>query len=106
MHARVAKLDSHSPLFLGDLDDPRVKSHCTRAWSRGTFVPVTKTSWGTYVRAISDNQSEIAERMGTSQSTVSRWMRDDVVPSAELVIKLARAYGLSPIDALVAAGYL
>lgn len=67
---------------------------------------MTKETWGRYVRAISDNQSEIAERIGSSPSTVSRWMSGDVVPLATMVIQLARAYELSPVAALVAAGYL
>ena len=67
---------------------------------------VTKDTWGRYVAAISSNQSEIADKVGTSAGTVSRWISGDVVPSAQNVIALARAYQLSPVAALVAAGYL
>jgi len=58
---------------------------------------VTKTSW--------DSQVEIAKRSGAAQSTVSRWLTG-TVPDAESVVQLARAYGMSPVAALVAAGYL
>lgn len=91
--------------ILGEWPYLREKSHCTRAWFRSTVFAVTKTSWGTYVQALSDSQAEIAERAGVSQPSVSRWLNGGV-PSVELVIKLARSYGMSPVSALVAAGYL
>ena len=58
------------------------------------------------MRAISSNQSEIAAKASTAQSTVSRWLSGDSRPDARTVIALARAYSMSPVAALVAAGYL
>lgn len=67
---------------------------------------VTTTTWATYMSALSSSQSEIAIKVGTAQSTVSRWLSGDVVPDARQVITVARAYSMSPVVALVAAGYL
>jgi transcriptional regulator with XRE-family HTH domain len=66
---------------------------------------VPKTKWGTYVLAISDNQSEISKAAGVAQSTVSRWMAGEQ-PKPVSVISLARHYRMSPVAALVAAGFL
>jgi transcriptional regulator with XRE-family HTH domain len=68
-------------------------------------------SWAEYIRRISatvgdTNQLDISKRTGLDQTAVSRWMRDKNQPKAEAVITFARAYGRSPIEALIAAGYL
>lgn len=52
------------------------------------------------------NQSEIARAAGVSTATVSRWFSRSTQPLAPQVIAVARAYGESPVVALVAAGYL
>jgi transcriptional regulator with XRE-family HTH domain len=51
-------------------------------------------------------QSEIASATGIDQSSISRWQRGTNTPRAEAVVSFARAYGRSPVEALVAADYL
>jgi transcriptional regulator with XRE-family HTH domain len=51
-------------------------------------------------------QKDIAAAAGIDQSSISRWQRGSITPRAEAVVALARAYGRSPVEALVAAGYL
>lgn len=51
-------------------------------------------------------QSEIAGVTGIDQSSISRWQRGTNTPRAEAVVAFARAYGRSPVEALVAADYL
>ena len=65
-------------------------------------------TWPTYLRTISgkDNQKQIAEKADVAATTVGRWLAEGIVPRAEQVIAVARAYATSPLHALVAAGYL
>ncbi len=51
-----------------------------------------------------DSDRAIAARMGTNQMRVSRHLGD--APVAETVIAFARTYGVSPIEGLIAAGFL
>jgi transcriptional regulator with XRE-family HTH domain len=51
-------------------------------------------------------QKDIAAATGIDQSSISRWQRGTNTPRAEAVVALARAYGRSPVEALIAAGYL
>jgi transcriptional regulator with XRE-family HTH domain len=51
-------------------------------------------------------QKDIASAAGIDQSSISRWQSGTITPRAEAVVALARAYGRSPVEALVAAGYL
>jgi transcriptional regulator with XRE-family HTH domain len=69
---------------------------------------VTQATWWQYVATITGNaaQKEIAAATGIDQSSISRWQRGAITPRAEAVVSLARAYGRSPVEALVAAGYL
>jgi transcriptional regulator with XRE-family HTH domain len=69
---------------------------------------VTQATWWQYVATITGNaaQKEIAAATGIDQSSISRWQRGSITPRAEAVVSLARAYGRSPVEALVAAGYL
>lgn len=54
-----------------------------------------------------DRQSDAARRTGIDQATLSRWLGDGAHdPSAVRAIQFARAYGVNPIQALVAAGLL
>jgi len=65
--------------------------------------------WSVYVRRVSGGrgQLDIAAKTGLAQTNIGRWLRGDmVVPKAESVVTFARAYGQSPIEALVAAGYI
>lgn len=64
------------------------------------------TDWPTYLAALSTNQSEIARAAGVATATVSRWTSRTTQPLAPQVIAVARAYGQSPVAALMAAGYL
>jgi transcriptional regulator with XRE-family HTH domain len=67
----------------------------------------TATWWG-YVVTVTGHapQKDIAAATGIDQSSISRWQRGTITPRAEAVVALARAYGRSPVEALVAAGYL
>jgi transcriptional regulator with XRE-family HTH domain len=71
-------------------------------------TPVAQVSWWQYVVTVTANatQKEIAAATGIDQSSISRWQRGTNNPRAEAVVALARAYGRSPVEALVAAGYL
>jgi transcriptional regulator with XRE-family HTH domain len=71
-------------------------------------APVTQVSWWQYVVTVTGNaaQKDIATATGIDQSSISRWQRGTNTPRAEAVVALARAYGRSPVEALVAAGYL
>ena len=51
-------------------------------------------------------QVQIAEQTGIEQTSISRWLLGKNRPRAELVIQFARAYNRSPVEALIAAGYL
>jgi transcriptional regulator with XRE-family HTH domain len=70
--------------------------------------PVAQATWWRYVLTVTGNatQKDIAAATGIDQSSISRWQRGANTPRAEAVVALARAYGRSPVEALVAAGYL
>lgn len=72
-----------------------------------TAAPPEHT-WWQYVVAITGGaaQKDIAAVTGLDQSSISRWQRGTNTPRAEAVVTLARAYRRSPVEALVAAGYL
>jgi transcriptional regulator with XRE-family HTH domain len=65
-------------------------------------------TWWRYVVLLTGDaaQKDIAAATGIDQSSISRWQRGTNTPRAEAVVALARAYGRSPVEALVAAGYL
>jgi transcriptional regulator with XRE-family HTH domain len=69
---------------------------------------VPETTWWRYVVTLTGNaaQKDIAAATGIDQSSISRWQRGTNTPRAEAAVALARAYGRSPVEALVAAGYL
>jgi len=69
---------------------------------------VAEATWWRYVVTVTGNaaQKDIAAATGIDQSSISRWQRRTNTPRAEAVVALARAYGRSPVEALVAAGYL
>jgi transcriptional regulator with XRE-family HTH domain len=73
---------------------------------RGAHVPAM--TWWRYVVTVTGEgkQKDIAGATGIDQSTISRWQRGTSTPRAEAVVAFARAYGRSPVEALVAAGYL
>jgi transcriptional regulator with XRE-family HTH domain len=65
-------------------------------------------TWWRYVVTVTGEatQKDIAAATGIDQSSISRWQRGASTPRAEAVVALARAYKRSPVEALVAAGYL
>jgi transcriptional regulator with XRE-family HTH domain len=65
--------------------------------------------WLSYLRSLAGeaaSQTAISERTGVDLSTVNRWFMRRQPPSARTVVQVAHAYGVNPIDALIAAGYL
>lgn len=64
--------------------------------------------WAEYVKRVapSKTQTDIAALAGVDQTGVSRWLSGQTVPRVDSVIRFARNVGRSPIEALVAAGYL
>lgn len=64
--------------------------------------------WPEYLRRISagQTQTQIAERIGVGRLSVCHWMQGKTRPKPETVIAAARVFGRSPIEALLAAGYL
>lgn len=71
-------------------------------------VTTKSESWMDYVRRVTDGlpRKAIAEAAGINVSGVSRWLTGASRPSPEKVISFARGLHQSPIEALVAAGYL
>ncbi|HET6732567.1 helix-turn-helix domain-containing protein [Mycobacterium sp.] len=71
-------------------------------------APPTQGSWWQYVVTVTGNaaQKDIAATTGIDQSSISRWQRGASTPRAEAVVAFARVYRRSPVEALVAAGYL
>lgn len=65
-------------------------------------------TWATFVRAAigSTKQHAVATRLGVHPTTLSGWLHARYTPSAEGAIAFARAFNLSPAEALVAAGHL
>lgn len=45
-------------------------------------------------------QPELAQKIGTSQQNISRWERNEVIPSIDFCVQLANFYGIS-IDELL-----
>ncbi len=52
------------------------------------------------------SQAELAERLGVSQQTVSRWESGAAIPQPERIIALAELLGLEEVRLLGYAGYL
>lgn len=69
---------------------------------------LTDMTWWEYVRrtAGTDVQTVIAERTGIAQATVSRWKLGRQAVDATSAVTVARAFGRSPVEALVIAGFL
>ncbi len=66
-------------------------------------------TWPEYLRRITggaQSQSTIAAKLGVGRLSVGNWLHGKTQPKAETVIQVARIYGRSPIEALLAAGYL
>lgn len=69
---------------------------------------MTGSRWWDYVSTITPNASgkQIAEWSGIDAASVSRWKTGQSGVSADAAVRLARAAGRPPIEALVVAGYL
>ncbi|WP_415678816.1 hypothetical protein [Tsukamurella hominis] len=68
---------------------------------------MTESFW-TYLMRITDNASgvSISRAAEVDAGNVSRWKTGRSNPSAESVVKIARTWGRSPVEALVASGHL
>ena len=76
--------------------------------SDGTRQGGAPETWPEYLRRISGGatQAQIAERIGIGRLSVCNWLHGKTQPKAETVISVARAFGRSPVEALVVATYL
>jgi len=65
-------------------------------------------SWSRYIASTcgSDLNTTIARKVGVDPVTISRWRTGSHSPKPHQVVDYARAYGQSPISALIAAEYL
>lgn len=65
-------------------------------------------TWPEYLRRITGGQTQsmIAERLGVGRLSVCNWLHGKTRPKAETVILVARVFGRSPVEALLAAGFL
>ncbi len=65
-------------------------------------------TWPEYLRRISGGQTQgqIAEKIGIGRLSVCTWLHGKTRPKAETVILVTRVFGRSPIEGLLAAGYL
>lgn len=69
---------------------------------------MTREDWTAYVHRISQGvpAEEIARAAGVHITTIYRWLGSPKQKSPEMVIKFARGLRQSPVEALIAAGYL
>lgn len=67
-----------------------------------------KQTWADYVATNSNGERKnvIAGKIKVDPATVGRWMSGSTTPQPLQVIAFARAYALSPIPGLIAAGHL
>jgi transcriptional regulator with XRE-family HTH domain len=59
-------------------------------------------TWGTklitYRKKLRLSQYEVAEQVGVSQAAYSTWEADTVIYKVNYLPKLAKAFGVSPVD--------
>ncbi|MDX1890230.1 helix-turn-helix transcriptional regulator [Mycolicibacterium sp. 050158] len=69
---------------------------------------MVESTWWQYVLTVTGGaaQKDIAATTGIDQSSISRWQRGNSRPRAEAAVAFARGYRRSPVEALVAAGFL
>lgn len=69
---------------------------------------MTREDWTAYVQRITRGASpeDVATAAGVHITTVYRWKKNPKQKSPEQVINFARGLHQSPIEALIAAGYL
>lgn len=66
-------------------------------------------TWSSYVRRVTGSltHKQIAAQTGISEPTIGRWLRgDNPIPGIELIVEFTRGFSESPVEALVAAGYI
>lgn len=65
-------------------------------------------TWGNYVRRVIGDltQKEVGDKTGLDPTAISRWLSDRNQPQADKVVRFARAFGQSPVEALIAAAYI
>lgn len=73
-----------------------------------TVSTTSVETWPEYLRRIVGDQTQslVAQQVGVGRLSVCNWLQGKTRPKAETVIAVARVYGRSPIEALLAAGYL
>lgn len=84
--------------------------YLVRVSANGGDRRVDRTAWAalvdTWKRTIAGgNQTRLAEILGVTSRTVSRWLNQEVDVSEGNVTAAARAVGRSPIELLVRVGY-
>lgn len=69
---------------------------------------MVENKWARYMKTATDgaNDSTIAAALAVSPSTVGRWRSGASQPQPQQVVAFAREFQRSPINALVAAGYI
>lgn len=69
---------------------------------------VRDMKWWQYVQSVAgtDQQREIAQKLGVDQSTISRWKQTGIPGKPENVSAFASAYNRPVLEAFIAAGFL
>lgn len=64
--------------------------------------------WAKYLERFTTGmtQSQIGDLAGVNQTTVGRWLKGQVAPDVQVVVRVARKLNRNPLEALVAAGCL
>ena len=67
-----------------------------------------RENWTEYVQRVTVGvaRKDVAQAAGIDASGISRWINSEQRPRAENVVAFARGLRQSPIEALIAAGYL
>lgn len=65
-------------------------------------------TWAQYIRQLrgQDTNAEMAAKIGTSPSAITRWLDGSAEPRLTQIVTVARAYGENPLGALVALGHI
>ena len=68
---------------------------------------MSTTTWWRYLQEITDGASnvEVARKVGFHESNMSKW-NHGADPDVRFVVKIARAYRVNVLEALVAAGVI
>lgn len=69
---------------------------------------MTNKTWRAFIDTHSRNETNaaIAKRLGIAASNITRWRAGTSTPDPQKAVDFANAYKVSPLSALVAAGYL